>query len=37
MDTLDTLTFLRDLVVLLGTATGLLIVLYVITLFRKDD
>lgn len=39
MDAIDTLTLLRDAVILLGSATALLVILYVIAIFQntKDD
>jgi hypothetical protein len=39
LDALDALTLLRDAVILLGSATALLVILYVIAIFQntKDD
>lgn len=37
MDALDALTLLRDAVILLGSATALLVILYVIAIFQEKD
>ncbi len=37
MDAIDTLTLLRDITILFGSATVVLVILYVIAIFQRED
>jgi len=37
MDAIDTLTLLRDITILFGSATALLVILCIIAIFQRED